>query len=239
MTGATTAALVHEDHPRPGTGAAGDGATSWDERFLRGLLKQDPNSTWSPSTSSDLGRYTQTRNPGGAVADSLPDGRIFDASSPFDVVVFQNSATPSRRSIASWRNLEATCGGGGLGPVIGGDHAFGEGGLSVLDHALPVDQRGPAWSSRSGEGHLRRAPSPVRCREIGHQASGTTCLQPAARRPVGRSPAPPCSRHPTARVDGRRPRCSRSGRTAGDRRWRVTDDNGPGPSPPGNRRAEP
>ena len=125
------------------------GRPSWDERFLRGLLKQDPNvdlvSFYILRTSAD---DTQTRNPERELSlIPFPMDEIFDTKlHTFDVVVFQNFgyAEPAL-SIASYeRNLEQYVSGGGALLVIGGDHAFGEGRAAypVLDRALPVDPSG-------------------------------------------------------------------------------------------------
>src|SRR5215831_13081347 len=122
------------------------GRPSWDERFLRGLLKQDPNvdlvSFYILRTSSD---DTQTRNPERELSlIPFPMEEIFDTKlHTFDVVVFQNFgyAEPAL-SISSYeRNLEQYVAGGGALLVVGGDHAFGEGRAAypVLDRALPVD----------------------------------------------------------------------------------------------------
>jgi uncharacterized membrane protein len=122
------------------------GRPSWDERFLRGLLRQDANvdlvSFYILRTSSD---DTQTRNPERELSlIPFPMEEIFDAKlSTFDVVIFQNfgHADP-QLSIAQYeRKLEQYVANGGALVAIGGDRAFGDGRTSypILDRALPVD----------------------------------------------------------------------------------------------------
>jgi uncharacterized membrane protein len=125
------------------------GRPSWDERFLRGLLRQDANvdlvSFYILRTSSD---DTQTRNPERELSlIPFPMEEIFDAKlSTFDVVIFQNfgHADP-QLSIAQYeRKLEQYVSNGGALVAIGGDRAFGDGRTSypILDRALPVDAIG-------------------------------------------------------------------------------------------------
>jgi hypothetical protein len=131
------------------------GRPSWDERFLRGLLRQDPNvdlvSFYILRTSSD---DTQTRNPERELSlIPFPMEEIFDTKlHTFDVVVFQNFgyAEPAL-SIASYeRNLEQYVSGGGALLVIGGDHAFGEGRA-----AYPIPRPGAAGRPQRGAGRRR------------------------------------------------------------------------------------
>ncbi|RYZ37764.1 MAG: theronine dehydrogenase [Myxococcaceae bacterium] len=111
------------------------GRPSWDERFLRGLLKQDAN--------VDLVSFYILR--------TLSDdpGVIFDTKlHTFDVVIFQNFgySDPSL-SIAEYeRNLERYIHEGGAFVMIGGDSVLGEGRASMptLMEALPVEAAGPA-----------------------------------------------------------------------------------------------
>jgi uncharacterized membrane protein len=137
------------------------GRPSWDERFLRGLLRQDANvdlvSFYILRTSSD---DTQTRNPERELSlIPFPMEEIFDAKlHTFDVVVFQNfgHADP-QLSIAQYeRKLEQYVAGGGALVAIGGDRAFGEGRTSypVLDRALPVDAAGQGASVAPYHVHL-------------------------------------------------------------------------------------
>jgi len=125
------------------------GRPSWDERFLRGLLRQDANvdlvSFYILRTSSD---DPQTRNPERELSlIPFPMEEIFDAKlSTFDVVIFQNfgHADP-QLSIAQYeRKLEQYVSNGGALVAIGGDRAFGDGRTSypILDRALPVDSVG-------------------------------------------------------------------------------------------------
>jgi uncharacterized membrane protein len=137
------------------------GRPSWDERFLRGLLRQDANvdlvSFYILRTSSD---DTQTRNPERELSlIPFPMEEIFDAKlSTFDVVIFQNfgHADP-QLSIAQYeRKLEQYVANGGALVAIGGDRAFGDGRTSypILDRALPVDAVGQSASIAPYRVHL-------------------------------------------------------------------------------------
>jgi len=126
------------------------GRPSWDERYLRGLLRQDANvdlvSFYILRTLSD--------DPGVASERELslipfPMEEIFDTKlDTFDVVIFQNfgHADPSL-SIAEYeRNLERYIHNGGAFVMIGGDSVLGEGRATMptLMEALPVAAAGPA-----------------------------------------------------------------------------------------------
>jgi uncharacterized membrane protein len=137
------------------------GRPSWDERFLRGLLRQDANvdlvSFYILRTSSD---DTQTRNPERELSlIPFPMEEIFDAKlNTFDVVIFQNfgHADP-QLSIAQYeRKLEQYVANGGALVAIGGDRAFGDGRslYPVLDRALPVDSVGQTASVAPYRVHL-------------------------------------------------------------------------------------
>ncbi|MGZ6078147.1 MAG: glutamine amidotransferase, partial [Myxococcaceae bacterium] len=190
------------------------GRPSWDERFLRGLLRQDPNvdlvSFYILRTSSD---DTQTRNPERELSlIPFPMEEIFDTKlHTFDVVVFQNFgyAEPAL-SIASYeRNLEQYVSAGGALLVIGGDHAFGEGRAAypVLDRALPVDPSGtpavvePFKIKLTPEG-LRNPVMRVQTAESGTQTSWDE-LPPASGLNIVRvkQGATVLLAHPTLKVD--------------------------------------
>jgi len=126
------------------------GRPSWDERFLRGLLRQDPNvdlvSFYILRTlSDDPGVVSQDRE---LSLIPFPMEEIFDTKlKTFDVVVFQNFGyVDPTLSIGMYEdNLERFVrehGGGFL--MIGGDRSFGEGNVSfpVLGRALPVENIG-------------------------------------------------------------------------------------------------
>jgi uncharacterized membrane protein len=137
------------------------GRPSWDERFLRGLLRQDANvdlvSFYILRTSSD---DTQTRNPERELSlIPFPMEEIFDAKlSTFDVVVFQNFGHADQQlSIAQYeRKLEQYVANGGALVAIGGDRAFGDARTSypILDRALPVDPVGQTASIGPVRVHL-------------------------------------------------------------------------------------
>ncbi|HZH03364.1 MAG TPA: vWA domain-containing protein, partial [Myxococcaceae bacterium] len=107
------------------------GRPSWDERFLRGRLKQDANvdlvSFYILRTLSD---DPNVRNPDRELSlIPFPMEEIFDTKlHTFDVVVFQNFGyTDPQLSIERYeKNLERYVFNGGALVVIGGDHAFGE-----------------------------------------------------------------------------------------------------------------
>jgi uncharacterized membrane protein len=128
------------------------GHPSWDERFLRAHLKQDPN--------VDLVSFfilrTNTDDPGPQEDLSLipfPVAEIFgEQLRTFDAVVFVNFAHGPYRAIEMDRylpNLRDYVRNGGAFAMLGGDQSFGEGryGETALAEVLPVmplDGVGPA-----------------------------------------------------------------------------------------------
>lgn len=119
------------------------GRPSWDERFLRGLLKQDPNvdlvSFFILRSNSD--------DPGPQEDLSLipfPVAEIFgEQLRTFDAVVFLNFAYGPYRSLEIDRflpNLRDYVRNGGAFAMVGGDQSFGEGryGVTALAEVLPV-----------------------------------------------------------------------------------------------------
>ncbi|HSP78701.1 MAG TPA: glutamine amidotransferase, partial [Myxococcaceae bacterium] len=127
------------------------GRPSWDERFLRGLLRQDANvdlvSFYILRTmSDDPGVVSQERE---LSLIPFPMEEIFDTKlDTFDVVIFQNFGYADQSlSIAQYeRNLERYVYEGGAFVMIGGDSVLGEGRASMptLGEALPVEPAGPA-----------------------------------------------------------------------------------------------
>ncbi|QSQ23682.1 theronine dehydrogenase [Pyxidicoccus parkwayensis] len=126
------------------------GRPSWDERYLRGLLRQDANvdlvSFYILRTLSDDPGVSSERE---LSLIPFPMEEIFDTKlDTFDVVIFQNfgHADPSL-SIAEYeRNLERYIHNGGAFVMIGGDSVLGEGRATMptLMEALPVAAAGPA-----------------------------------------------------------------------------------------------
>ena len=125
------------------------GRPSWDERFLRGLLKQDPN--------VDLVSFyiLRTSNEDTNVLDAnrelslipFPVEEIFDQKlHTFDVVIFQNFGYVDRNiPIEQYeRNLEEYVREGGAFAMLGGDLAFGNGRdiFPQLMKAMPVEASG-------------------------------------------------------------------------------------------------
>ncbi|QDE92439.1 theronine dehydrogenase [Myxococcus xanthus] len=127
------------------------GRPSWDERYLRGLLRQDANvdlvSFYILRTLSDDPGVVNDQRELSLIP--FPMEEIFDTKlDTFDVVIFQNfgHADPSL-SIAEYeRNLERYVHNGGAFVMIGGDSVLGEGRATMptLMEALPVAAAGPA-----------------------------------------------------------------------------------------------
>jgi uncharacterized membrane protein len=133
------------------------GRPSWDERFLRGLLKQDPN--------VDLVSFFILRqnadNPGPQEDLSLipfPVGEIFGPQlKTFDAVLFVNFAWSPYRSL----QIEGFLPGirdyvlaGGAFAMVGGEQSFGEGryGETAISEILPVQ---PLDGARAVEEEFR------------------------------------------------------------------------------------
>lgn len=119
------------------------GRPSWDERFLRGLLRQDPN--------VDLVSFyiLRTSDESLNVRDSelslipFPVEQIFDEKlHTFDVVIFQNfGLVDPGLSIRQYEsNIEEYVRNGGAFAMLGGDLAFGSGraDFQTLMKAMPV-----------------------------------------------------------------------------------------------------
>jgi len=133
------------------------GRPSWDVRFLRGLLKQDPN--------VDLVSFFILRSnaddPGPQHVLSLipfPVPEIFgEQLRTFDAVLFVNFAHAPYRGLEIERYLpnvrDYVRGGGGLA-MVGGEQSFGDGryGETPLAEILPVV---PLDGSRMAEGEAR------------------------------------------------------------------------------------
>ncbi|WP_338864091.1 glutamine amidotransferase [Myxococcus stipitatus] len=126
------------------------GRPSWDERYLRGLLKQDANvdliSFYILRTLSDDPGTTNDRE---LSLIPFPMDEIFDTKlDTFDVVIFQNFGyTDPSLSIAEYeRNLERYIHNGGAFVMLGGDSVLGEGraNMPTLMEAQPVAAAGPA-----------------------------------------------------------------------------------------------
>jgi uncharacterized membrane protein len=135
------------------------GRPSWDERFLRGLLKQDPN----VDLISFFILRTSLDNPH-ARDDELslipfPVREIFDEQlKTFDIVIFQNFAHRDKSY-----NMEQYLGGirdyiasGGAFAMVGGENSFGDGHYdqTPLAEALPVEMDGTAAKPEPFTVHL-------------------------------------------------------------------------------------
>lgn len=123
------------------------GRPSWDERFLRMLLKTDPN--------VDLISFFILRTPQDnpkALEHELslipfPVDEIFDKQlKSFDLVIFQNFAYRPYRMEGYLPNIRKYVEEGGAFVMVGGENSFGEGGYqsSPLADMLPVDPAGSA-----------------------------------------------------------------------------------------------
>lgn len=133
------------------------GRPSWDVRFLRGLLKQDPN--------VDLVSFfilrTNADQPGSQEDLSLipfPVSEIFgEQLRTFDAVVFMNFAYGPYRGLEIERflpNLRDYVRGGGALAMVGGEQSFGDGryGETPLAEVLPVT---PLDGTSEAEGDFR------------------------------------------------------------------------------------
>jgi len=127
------------------------GRPSWDERFLRMLLKTDPN--------VDLISFFILRTPQDnpkALEHELslipfPVDEIFDKQlATFDLVIFQNFAYRPYRMEGYLPNIREYVRNGGAFVMVGGENSFGEGGYqsSALAELLPVDPAGVAPSEQ-------------------------------------------------------------------------------------------
>jgi uncharacterized membrane protein len=120
------------------------GRPSWDERFLRTLLKQDPNvdlvSFFILRTGTDLAGPQDELS-----LIPFPVSEIFgDQLRTFDAVVFVNFAYQPYRSLDIERFLPALrdyVKNGGAFAMLGGEQSFGEAryGQTALSEILPVD----------------------------------------------------------------------------------------------------
>ena len=120
------------------------GRPSWDERFLRALLKQDPNvdliSFFILRTSTDLAGPQEELS-----LIPFPVSEIFgEQLRTFDAVIFVNFAYQPYRSLDIERYLPALrdyVKNGGAFAMVGGEQSFGEAryGQTALAEILPVD----------------------------------------------------------------------------------------------------
>ena len=120
------------------------GRPSWDERFLRALLKQDPNvdliSFFILRTSTDLAGPQEELS-----LIPFPVSEIFgEQLRTFDAVLFVNFAYQPYRSLDIERYLPALrdyVKNGGAFAMLGGEQSFGEAryGQTALSEVLPVD----------------------------------------------------------------------------------------------------
>jgi uncharacterized membrane protein len=131
------------------------GRPSWDERFLRGLLRQDPNvDLVSFFILRDAHDNTKTTNENELSLIPFPTEEIFRTElHTFDLVILQNFAyLPFSRGMASLQieryfpNIRDYVRGGGALLMIGGENSFGQGHYdeTELGEVLPVSSVGLA-----------------------------------------------------------------------------------------------
>ena len=141
------------------------GRPSWDQRFLRSMLRLDPNvdlvSFFILRTETD----DQPWNPGGDVAHPLPrpgDLRRAAAQS-FDLLIFQNfNYGPSYKVEPYLPGLRDYVQSGGALAMVGGDLSFASGGYAqtALRDVLPVELEGiPPMGDRAVHQRQRSSPS--------------------------------------------------------------------------------
>lgn len=121
------------------------GRPSWDQRFLRMLLKTDPNvdliSFFILRTPQDNPRALEHE----LSLIPFPVDEIFDKQlDSFDLVIFQNFAYRPYRMEGYLPNIRRYVEQGGAFVMIGGENSFGEGGYhtSPLADLLPVESVG-------------------------------------------------------------------------------------------------
>lgn len=127
------------------------GRPTWDERFLRGLLKQDANveliSFYILRSSNELsGAFNESRE---LSLIPFPKEEIFRTKiDTFDLIFVLNfSNDDPQTSLAPYRSsIEKYVNNGGALAYLGGDRSFGEsrGGANPLDGVLPVSTAGSA-----------------------------------------------------------------------------------------------
>lgn len=138
------------------------GRPSWDERFLRGLLKQDPN--------VDLVSFfilrTHSDSPGPQEELSLipfPVTEIFgEQLHTFDAVLFVNFAFAPYRDLEIDRflpNVRDYVRKGGALAMVGGEQSFGDGGYgdTAIQEVLPVESL-TGTTEAEGEARVRLTP---------------------------------------------------------------------------------
>jgi uncharacterized membrane protein len=130
------------------------GRPSWDQRFLRSMLRLDPNvdlvSFFILRTEGD----DQPANPREMSLIPFPDREIFDEQlKSFDLLIFQNfNASPSYRVELYLPGLRDYVQSGGALAMVGGELSFASGGYAqtALRDILPVEFEGiPAAGDRS------------------------------------------------------------------------------------------
>ncbi len=190
------------------------GKPSWDERFLRGLLRQDPN--------VDLVSFYILRTAGQEThvperelsLIPFPVDQIFDEKlHTFDVVIFQNYGyTDPNLSISRYEgNLERYIHQGGAMAMLGGEMAFGAGrlGFPRLMKAMPLEGTGAPPSEERFVARLtpEGARHPVTAVAQGGQSVEAAWAElppiPGANLTRAKEGATVLLDHPTVKVDGK------------------------------------
>ena len=153
------------------------GRPSWDERFLRQLLKKDPN--------VDLISFFILRTPGDdshSTQDELslipfPTNEIFNEQlRTFDLVIFQNFNHRPYRMSQYLDGIAAYIRDGGAFAMIGGEQSFGAGDYagSPIEEILPVALPSPA------DPHVDEQPAQLQLTDAGKRHPVTELLPGAA-----------------------------------------------------------
>lgn len=123
------------------------GRPSWDQRYLRTYLKNDPNvdliSFFILRSPQDNPKANETE----LSLIPFPVQEIFDRQlKSFDLVIFQNFAFRPYRMDPFLPNIRRYVEEGGAFVMLGGENSFGEGGydLSPIGEILPVEPSGAA-----------------------------------------------------------------------------------------------
>jgi len=192
------------------------GRPTWDERFLRGLLRQDANvdliSFYILRTMSDDPMVRNQERELSLIP--FPMDEIFNTKlDTFDVVIFQNFGyTDPQLSISMYeRNLERYIFNGGAFVMIGGDRSFGESRavFPTLGQALPVEAAGVPASTDPFKARLTAEGErhPITSLSGGGSAStavwGSLPEVPGANLVRARQGAAVLLDHPTQTVDGK------------------------------------
>ncbi|MBL9039248.1 MAG: theronine dehydrogenase [Archangium sp.] len=129
------------------------GRPSWDERFLRGMLRQDANveliSFYILRNSTDESGVSRNEERTELSLIPFPHEEIFrEKIATFDLIIIVNFGNDDRGvSLSEYeRDIRSYVENGGALAFLGGDHTFGESRAvrGPFDEVLPVEAAGPA-----------------------------------------------------------------------------------------------